>query len=171
MEDFKRVFKIMIIVFPLFVFGWCVMVVFAYKNNNKKIAAHKQHTEEVYGNIQFKGKVLRLHRIDRWGRVYGMMCIKLDYTNRNDFYRFDDMSCLKIKNGIVTLPTGSISNNDGYDKRVNAILSASYIEVNMDNSREMVFIDSTGNKFVQDYLYYRSANLVETDLLICDDCR
>jgi len=157
----------MIIVFSLFVFGWCVMVVFGYK----KIAAHKQHTEKVYGNIQFKGKVLKVHRIDRWGIIYGMMCIKLDYTNRNDFYRFDEMSCLKIKNGIVTLPTGFIGNDERYDKRVNAILSAAYIEVNIDNSKQMVFIGSIGNKFSQDYLYYRSSNLIESDLRIYNDCR
>ena len=167
MEDFKRVFKIMIIVFPLFVFGWCVMVVFAYKNNNKKIAAHKQHTEEVYGNIQFKGKVLRLHRIDRWGRVYGMMCIKLDYTNRNDFYRFDDMSCLKIKNGIVALPTGFIGS--GIDRHVIPILNATYVEVNIDNSRKIVFIDSIENKVAQE-LFYGSGNLIESDLGLCDGC-
>lgn len=167
MEHFNV--KRILIIFAVVFVGWCIMVVLAYKNNNKKIAEHKQHTEEVYGNIQFKGEVLKVLRIDRWGRIYGMMCIKLDYTNTDNFYRFDDMSCLKIKNGIITLPTGFIGSDEGYDKRRDAILSAAYIEVNIDNNRQKVLIDSIGNKFSED-LYYGSHNLIESDLRLCDGC-
>ena len=40
----------------------------------------------------------------------------------------------------------------------------------MNDSRQMVFIDSLRNKFIQD-LYYRSSNLIESDMRLCDDCR
>ena len=168
MEHLNEKWIPIIVIF--FIISWGIMVVRGYKNNEKKIAEYEQHTEKVYGNIQFKGKVLNVHKIDRWGRVYGIICIKLDYTNTNSFYRFDKMSCLKIKNNIATLPTGFIGNDEGYDKRVNAILSTAYIEVNIDNSKQIYFIDSLGNKFVQDYLYYRSSNLIESDLNRCNDC-
>ena len=162
--------KMVLIIVGIFVIGWWIMVVFAYKKTKRQATKHKQHTEEVYGNIQFKGEVLKIHRIDRWGRIYGMMCIKLDYTNVDNFYRFDDMSCLKIKNGIATLPTSFIGNDEGYDKRVNAILSAAYIEVNIDNSKQRVFIDKLGNKYLAN-LFYGSGNLIESDMRLCDDCK
>ena len=167
----RKITLVVICAIVIFITIVVVVVVFMFKNNNKKIAEHKQHTEKIYGNIQFKGRVLKVYEIERWGRLCGMMCIKLDYTNVGDFYKFNELSCLKIRNGIITLPTGSLSNDAvKSNKRVNAILSAVYIEVNMDNSRQMVFIDSLGNKFIQDYLYYRSGNLIESDMRICDDC-
>ncbi len=147
---------------------FCITVVLMYKNGHQKIAKYKQHTKEVYSDIQFKGKVLKIHKIERGGRVYGMMCIKLDYANIDSFYRFDKMSCLKICNSIVSLPTGSISIEN--DRHVRPILNATYIEVNMDNSNQRVFIDSSGNRTAQD-LYYQSSNLKEVDLQLCDECK
>ena len=161
--------KTVIFLVVCLIVGWCIMVVFGVKKSRKQMLEHKQHTEEIYGNIQFKGKVLRIHQIKRGGRNCGIMCVRLDYTNIDSFYRFDDMSCLKIKNSILTLPTGSLAIED--DERVLAILNADYIEININNSRQMVFIDSIGNKFARDYLYYRSSNLIERDMELCDDCK
>jgi hypothetical protein len=121
--------------------------------------------------------VLKIHKIDRWNKVYETMCIKLDYANIDNFYRFNDMSCLKIKNNIATFPIGFLSNNDGSandgcgGKRRNAILNAVYIEMNINNNGQIVFIDSLGNKFVQNYLEYGTNYLRENDMRICDDCK
>ena len=141
---------------------------FVFIVDNKPTGKYEQHIEEIYGDIQFKGKILKIHQIERWGRNYGIMCISLDYTNVDDFYRFDNITCLKIKNNIATLRTGLIGSGD--DERFRAILSTAYIEVNIDNNRQMVFIDSIGNKFTQNYLEYGSNNLIESDMRLCDDC-
>jgi hypothetical protein len=164
----KKLLKIIILGFSAFII-FIVMVIEDRKKVNKQIVKDKQDIETIYGNIQFKGEVLKIHKIKRWGRVYGIMCIKLDYSNVDSFYRFDKTSCLKIKNGIAALPTSSVSNDEGYDKRVNAILNATYIEVNMDTNKQMCVIDSAGTIFYQD-LYFRSSNLKEEDMLLCDDC-
>jgi hypothetical protein len=153
-------------ILSIIVIIYLFIVVLMYKNNKQEIAKYKQHTEEVYGNIQYKGKVLGVYKIKRWGRTYGIMCIKLDYANIDSFYKFNKMSCLKIENEIATIPTGSLSDED--DKRVKAILNATYVEVNINNSKQMVFIDSIGNMYSRDYLYYRSSNLIESDLELCD---
>jgi len=166
-KEERRIILVIVSVIVIFL----IVVFFCIKKIDREIIERKQHTEEIYGNIQFKGRVLKVHKIDRWGRVYGMMCIKLDYINVNNFYKFDNISCLKIKNNIATLPTGFLGNDEGYDKLVNAILNAIYIEVNMDNSRQMCFIDSLGNKFIQYHLDYGSNNLIESDMRICDGCR
>ena len=164
MKDINE--KMILIIVGLFILGWCIMVVWGFKNSKKAIAEHKQHIEEVYGDIQFKGKVLNVHEIERWGRIYGIMCVKLDYSNINSFYKFDKISCLKIRDGIAVLPTGPL----GSKEDVRYILDAAYIEVNIDNSGKMCFTDSVGNEFVQDYLYYGNGNLLESDLSRCSDC-
>ena len=158
-------------IYLFFAIAICVIIIVRIIGSDKPSAGTyiKQHTEEVYGDIQFKGKVLKVHRIFRDGRLYGIMCIKLDYTNTDNFYRFNE-TCLKIENGIVALPTNSLSNDVvKSDKRVNATLNAVYVEVNMKNNRQMVFIDSIGNKFAQD-LDYQNSGLKESDLGLCDDC-
>jgi hypothetical protein len=168
MEKYKGV--IIFVVVCLFFVICFYIVVSGYKDSILKAEEYELHIEKIYGNIQFKGKVLNVHKVKRWGRTCGIMCIELDSTNTNEFYRFENLSCLKIKNDIITLPTGPLSNDAVKSNEcVNAILSAIYIEVNMDTNKQMCFIDSAGNRFYQD-LYFRSSNLKEEDMLLCDDC-
>lgn len=129
-----------------------------------------QHINKIYGSIQFKGRVIKLHKIERGGRVGGVMCIKLDFANTDDFYNFDKISCFKIKNGIATFPTSSISSETLPE--VNAILNAVYIEVNIDNNKQIVFIDEAGKRFTSVFFYefYQRFLLLEEDFLLCDDC-
>ncbi|MDR0872336.1 MAG: hypothetical protein LBN27_02565 [Prevotellaceae bacterium] len=157
-----------------FVAIWLLCVIAGYKSSHNRNDYYINYIEEVYGNIQFKGEVVQLHKIKRGGRTYGLICIKLNYTNIDSFYRFDNkwmgaenkMSCLKIKNKIAVLPTSFLGNDKRYDKRVNAIFNAKYIEVNINNSRQIVYIDSIGNRFSTN-LNFPSNNLIEEDLQIC----
>ena len=164
-----------IIVIMCFVAIWLFCVIVSYKSNHKRGVYHKKYIEEVYGNIQFKGEVLQLHKIRRGGRIYGLMCIKLDYTNTDNFYRFDNkmggpfstkdkMSCLKIKDGIITFPTGFIG-TDYSIEFISAIINAKYVEVNINNSRQIVYIDSIGNRYSTDLNFPN--NLIEEDMQIC----
>lgn len=159
--------KIFIILVFVFFIGWCILVIFVYRKTNSEIVKSKKHTKEIYGDIQFKGEVLKVHKIERWGRVSGIMCIKLDYTNVNFFYRFDEISCLKIENGIAVLSTNFIGH--GSSKRAYPIWDAIYVEINMDNSGQRIFIDSLDDKYSED-LYYSNYTLIENDLKLCDDC-
>ena len=59
------------------------------------------------------------------------------------------MNCLKISNGIATLPTSVLFLNSTIG-RTNAILKAVYIEVNMNNDNQTTYIDSLGNQFSED---------------------
>ena len=172
--DKKKMDVIKIICFATL---WLICVVLGYTSSHKRGVYYEKYIEEVYGNIQFKGKVLQLHKIKRGGRTYGLMCIELDYTNTDSFYRFESkaggafgseyrMSCLKIKDGIVTFPTGFIG-TDYSIKIVNAIVNAKYIEVNMDNSRQIVYIDSVGNRYSADF-GFPSNNIIESDMEICN---
>ena len=173
MNDTKKA----IISIICFVAVWLVCVIKGCVSVHEQAACYKAHIEEVYGDIQFKGEVLRLRKIRRWGRTYGLMCIKLDYTNIDKFYWFcdktgglfsseDKNSCLKIKNGIATFPTGSIGSDD-WSERETAIFNAKYIEVNIDSSRQIVYIDSVGNRYSIP-LNFPSNNLIESDMRVCN---
>jgi hypothetical protein len=161
-----------------FVLIWLCITMCGYRTNKKHIAYQKTYIEEIYGDIQFKGKVLQLHKIRRGGRTYGLMCVKIDSTNTESFYRFDDtyfvfgskheMSCLKIEDGIATFPTNFIGNEEGHKRDV-AIFNARYIEVNINNSRQIVYIDSMGNRY-EDGFHFGSNNLIEEDMNVCDGC-
>lgn len=93
------------------------------------------------------------------------MCVELTHTNTNDFYRFDDKTCLKIKNNKVSLPLGFIG--DEQIKVVKFMLNSVYIKVNINNNRKMTFIDKYGNEMSTE-LDYVNNNLLETDMNICD---
>lgn len=156
-----------------------IMVFLMYKSDKQQTEGYRREMTEIYGTIQFKGKVIQLHKIRRNQHINGLICIKLDSTNTDSFYKFyrdkfsgpfstkNVNSCFKIKAGIATLPTGSLSDN--YSKRVIAILNARYVEVNMNDSRQVAYIDSAGNRYVTD-LYYGTGDLIEADMSVCDEC-
>ena len=131
-----------------------------YPKINKDIQENIKH----YNKIQFKGSVVKIYPIERGGRVDGVMCVSLDYSNIQKFYRFDDYHCLKIENGIAVLPTGPLGNTD--DDRVKGILKSKYLEVNMEGNGKMYFYDENGKIMIED-LYYRNNNLKESDMSIC----
>jgi len=168
--------KRFLIVFICLIITWLVCVIAGYKSMQKRSAFYDKYIEKMYGNIQFKGKVMQIHKIRRGGRTHGLICIKLYYTNTDSFYMFynkiggpfsfeNKMTCLKIKDSIATFPTGFIGNDDS--KRTIVILNAKYIEVNMNNNRQIIYIDSVGNKY-SEHINYTSSNLIESDMTICN---
>lgn len=117
-----------------------------------------------YNKIQFKGKVVKIESIKRGGRTYGIMCVKLDYSSVQKFYSFDEFHCLKIENGIATLPIGALGNEA--NERVKGARNSVYIEVNLQENGKMYFYDKNGKIMIED-LYYRNNNLKEKDMDIC----
>ena len=160
----KALFKLIIIVI-LVVISICVAFILLQidsKNTQQEIS---EHIENTYGSICFKGKVLAIHRIRRDGRTYGIMCVKVDYSNTGSFYRFDETTCLKIQDSIATMPIGFIGEHPIEPNK--SILNSEYVEVNMNKTRKMIFYDNKGNTNSKS-LYYRNNNLRESDLSLCD---
>jgi len=153
------------------IIGVCVVFLFlvgtaivSEKSRKTDVMAYETLLGEVYSKIQFKGKIIKVHEIRRWGRTYGMMCVKLDYTNTDSFYRLEKVSCLKIEKGIATIPVGFINSLPPNQSPF------VYIEANINNNGKMIFIDSVGNRTERD-LDYPSSNIMdERDMNICDEC-
>ena len=89
------------------------------------------------GNIQFKGKVINSKVYDYGGKSYYLICVKLDYTTANNFYLYNDLCGIKIKNGIATMSAGVLNSFDGV---------TNYVEVNMNNNRKVVVHYKNGDK-------------------------
>lgn len=126
---------------------------FTYVRSVKYREEYKFQTIETFNDIKFKGNVLSIYKYKFKGgpHFYGIMRVKLDYSNVDSFYVFNDMNCLKISDGIATFPTSAFY-LDGHEERSNAILKAVYIEV---NDSQITYIDSLGNQFSED-IYFRS---------------
>ena len=155
----KRLIFASVIIISLFF----IMVIFTYKNTQneiKKIAIHKQ---EIYGDIEFSGKVDSIIEIRRGGRTYGLMCIDLDYSNVDSFYRYDKYTTLKIKNNKAVLPIGFIGE---YPTTRSDFLSKSiYVTVNKKKNKKNVFY-SNNDSLVENW-HFGNNNLKEEDMSKC----
>ncbi|MGN6195590.1 MAG: hypothetical protein ACTHOB_11685 [Ginsengibacter sp.] len=124
---------------------------------NKKNKAEDRIRRLSVENIQFKGKVMSSIVIDRYGKQYIVLCIKLDYTNTDSVYIFNNLSALRIKDGIATIPGGL------YEKG----LIASYVEINMDNSLKNKIYYQNGEE--REYeIGLGSGGLIENDMKDCN---
>jgi len=139
-----------------------IMVIYTYRNTQNKIKRIAIHTEKIYGDIEFYGKIDSIIKIRRGGRTYGLMCIELDYSNVESFYRFDKYTTLKIKNNKAIMPIGPLG--DINNRIVDFKLNANYVKVNEGNLTTF-FIDKNDSIVVESY--FRNNNLKEEDLLRC----
>ena len=85
------------------------------------------------------------------------MCIKLDYTNTDSFYYFNDKNALIIKNGIATMRGG------GYDPNRMPI----YVEININHSYKDVYYYADGTKDIFQ-LNFDYTGLSKEDLNYCN---
>lgn len=138
------------------------MVIYSYRNTQNKIEKIALHTEEIYGDIEFSGKVDSIIKIRREGRAYGLMCVDLDYSNVESFYRFDKYTTLKIKNKKAIIPIGPLG--DISNRIVNFKLNADYVKVSKGDLTTF-FIGENDSIVVESY--FRNNNLKEEDLLRC----
>ena len=152
----KRNYKVFIFL-ALVIFLFFIIVLWSMiKINIDANRVFKTAQAGPLGKIKFKGKVINTAIIKRYGKEYYMICIKLDYTNTNDFYIFNENSALKIKNGIATMSGGVYIKN-------NEIV---YIEVNMnDEKKEKVYLKN-GQVDVFELLFHSGA-LMESDMDLC----
>ncbi len=149
-----------------FIAAFVMGVVFLSHHSDNLSSEARNSIEDVYGNMSYKGRIIEIHKIRRGGRTYAIACIDLDYSNVEDFHRFDKISAFRIKNNVASLPVGFIG--ETLVEPAKSILESNYVEVNLQNSSKMVFYSNNKITASKD-LYYRSSNLREEDLLVCDN--
>ena len=108
-------------------------------------------------NIRFKGKVVKSNIISRYGKQYNIICIYLDYTNTSNFYIFNDLCALKIKDNVATMSNGVFMEGD----------IPKYVEINVrgDLMETVYFTNGKVDKFE---MGFGSGGVLESDLSICN---
>ena len=146
-----------LLVLSIIMLGFLSIVTISTKNSNRQAEAEQKSFYKALGNIHFKGKVINFSLIDRYSKRYALACVKLDYTNRDSIYIYQNDYCLVIKNGIAMIPVG-FSPSDS--KIVDSI------EVNMDSDNKEIFHYKNGS--IDTFNYYSKAGwLIKSDLSIC----
>jgi hypothetical protein len=132
------------------------IIIFITYENNKYNDFHKKQLD-IIGNIELTGKVVKLTVLNRNNKNYYTMCVKVNYANNNDFYIFNELCALKIKNGIATIPGGVFDTNFITDS----------VEINWNKSGKEKFYYKNG-KSDEFPLSLASSGISKNDLNICN---
>lgn len=129
------------------------------KDNNYSNPYFVKIRTGVLGKISFKGRVINYIKIhsEEFGKDYSVICIKLDYSNTDSFYYFQDKNALKIKNGIATMSDG------GYDPNFIPI----YVENNINNNHKIIVHYANGRTDTVE-LNYNSTGISKEDMNLCN---
>lgn len=119
--DFRNGLIRLVIFFALFIFIGVSIFIYNLYSDSKADAARL----ELVHKVQFEGRVINSRIYQYGGRNYGIVCVKLDYSNVKDFYICNDLCFIKIKNNIATIDVGFINPDYGFPN---------YVVVNMHNS-------------------------------------
>lgn len=153
----KTIKQILFIGF-IIIFFITVIVIrqFYNKEQHKNVFGNKSENIEM---IQFKGAVIDSKIVKHGGRQYGIVCLKLDYSNIKSFYVFNESVCLKIKDGKAIMSIGFVMQND---KKIK------YIEVNMQADKKERFFKEGGE--VDEYdMTLASNGILEADMKFCNE--
>ncbi len=153
----KKQTKTLLLIFSIIIVFIAVIVIdrSLAKENDDKLQKWRDKNMQV----QFKGSVIETQIVKHGGRQYGIVCLRLDYTNQNNFYAFNDSICLKIKNGKAIMSIGFVASTD---KKIK------YIEVNLNNDRKERYFKVGGE--VEEYDLTLSSNgVLESDLKLFKD--
>ncbi len=97
--------------------------------NAQRKAREHQIRVSLLGNLHFKGKVISSKNYRYYGKIYYQVCVKLDSVNVKNFYVYNDLDCLRIKDSIATFSAGYLNHTLGV---------ADSVEANMKNSGKLV---------------------------------
>lgn len=149
----------------LYVFCWLVgsffLFYFAHSGSRDRTEKYQSEIDSIYSKIEFSGEIKNVVETHHYGKPNGVICVRIDTTNTTDFYRFNDYTCLKIHNGIATIPTGCVE----------LMSEAKYVEVNKNKNMKMVFYNKDRGVILGYDLSYWSPCVTEYDMSRCDTCR
>jgi len=151
--DQKKIFMGMAVVACFLV----SVIISQYYNAERKAAEEKIHLQQV-GKLQFKGKVVNSRKYRYFGKNYYIVCVKLDSGSVKNFYVYNNLDCLKIKDSIATFSAG-------YLNPVLGVVDS--VAVNINNSGQIIF-HYKGNARDELPLKFDPLGLTENDLKACN---
>jgi hypothetical protein len=147
-----------LLVLLLFLVMFFILAIRSEISLRHEIKLNQQKRLAAIGSIQFKGKVIRIKKVMRFGdKGYHMMCVQLDYTNTDTFFVYNDINFLKIKAGIASMSGGLSADGREID----------YVEVNVHNSGKEKYYYKNGTTDELP-LSLPPGGVTESDVNICN---
>jgi hypothetical protein len=147
------------IFFGMAIIAFFLISIIVSQSNNAQRKADKQKTrQKELGKLQFKGKVIGSKIYKYYGKNYYLVCVKVDASSVSDFYIYNDLDCIKIKNHIATFSAGYLDNVLGMVDSVSA---------NMNDDGKVIF-HYRGNARDEYPLAFDPMGLRERDLNACN---
>ena len=147
---------LLIVIFVAFVI---VIVLQLPKSDNYDSPYFRKLWTGVLGKVSFKGRVIDYEMVhnEQFGKDYSVICIKLDYSNTDSIYYFQDKNALRIKDSIATIPGGVLVPGQ----------IPVYLEVNMNNNYRIIahFADGSTETYPLNFNY---TGLSKEDLNYCN---
>jgi len=134
-----------------------ISVIVSQTNNAERKAEQQKIREKEIGKLQFKGKVISSKIYKYYGKNYYLVCVKLDSANVHYFYIYNDLDCIKIKNGIATFSAGYLNHVLG---------PVDSVAANINNSGKVEF-HYKGNARDEYPMAFDPMGLKENDLNSC----
>jgi hypothetical protein len=151
--DQKKIFFAMAIIACFLV----SVVISQYYNAQRNAVEQKIHLQEI-GKLQFKGKVIHSKTYRYFGKNYYLVCVKLDSANVKNFYVYNNLDCIKIKDSIATFAAGYLNHTLGV---------VDSVAVNINNSGKIIF-HYKGNARDELPLGFNPMGLTKKDLNACN---
>lgn len=107
-----------------------VSLLFTQSYNAVRKADEQKKRKAELGKVAFSGKVISTKTYHYFGKSYYQVCVKLDTSSVNSLNVFNDLDCIRIKNGMATFSAGYL----------NPVLGATdSVAANINNSGKVVF--------------------------------
>jgi hypothetical protein len=135
-----------------------ISVIVSQSYNAERNANEQKIRLTEIGRLQFKGRVINSKVYRYFGKNYYMVCVKIDSANVKNLYIFNNLDCIKIKNGIATFAAG-------YLNHILGVVDS--VAVNINNSGKIIF-HYKGNARDELPLGFDPKGLKESDLNACN---
>src|SRR5271165_4981770 len=107
-----------------------ISVIVTQSFNAERNAEDQKNRMAEIGKLQFKGKVIGSKVYKYFRKDYCLVCVKIDSPEVKNLYVFNDLDCIKIKNGVATFSAGYLNHILGM---------VDSVAVNINNSGKVVF--------------------------------
>ena len=135
-----------------------ISVILSQYYNAERSAKEQKIRKAEIGHLQFKGKVTGSKVYRYFGKNYYIACVKLDSSNVKSLYIYNNLDCIKIKNGVATFSAG-------YLNHILGVVDS--VAVNINDSGKVIF-HYKGNARDERPLGFDPLGLKESDLNACN---
>ena len=150
----RKITLIMSTIIAAIIIGIAINVIVSSQQSD----AEQMQRMKSIGNLRFAGDVTDSKVYTYDGKQYYQACVKLVYTNTKSIEVYNSLCCVKIKNGVATMPAGPINPAYGI---------ATYIQVNLKSNHKVIYHYKAGQVEEKPFTL-TTDGLLKSDLNTCN---